>query len=163
MPHSRKSSKQPARERIMAERVEESIEEAAFEVGHRRWENAIPILHHAVEQAMILNTRVRNLPIRRLGGGVKRPELSDSTIQAFDVLGVFYEAEPGELLGIADLADELGMSRSTVHRYVSTLCYLGQLEQHPPSRKYRRPTLHVLAGAGEHREPAEVRELARAA
>jgi IclR family pca regulon transcriptional regulator len=40
------------------------------------------------------------------------------------------------VLGIADIADELGMSRSTTHRYVITLVALGYLEQ-GASRKYR--------------------------
>jgi IclR family pca regulon transcriptional regulator len=40
------------------------------------------------------------------------------------------------VLGIADIADELGMSRSTTHRYVITLVALGFLEQ-GASRKYR--------------------------
>jgi DNA-binding IclR family transcriptional regulator len=40
------------------------------------------------------------------------------------------------LLGIAEIADELGMSRSTTHRYVITLVVLGFLEQ-DASRKYR--------------------------
>ena len=40
------------------------------------------------------------------------------------------------MLGIADIADELDMSRSTTHRYVITLLALGYLEQ-GASRKYR--------------------------
>jgi IclR family pca regulon transcriptional regulator len=40
------------------------------------------------------------------------------------------------VLGIADIADELGMSRSTTHRYAITLVALGYLEQ-GASRKYR--------------------------
>jgi IclR family pca regulon transcriptional regulator len=40
------------------------------------------------------------------------------------------------VLGIADIADELEMSRSTTHRYVITLVALGYLEQ-GASRKYR--------------------------
>jgi IclR family pca regulon transcriptional regulator len=39
-------------------------------------------------------------------------------------------------LGIADIADPLGMSRSTTHRYVITLVELGYLEQ-CADRKYR--------------------------
>ena len=40
------------------------------------------------------------------------------------------------MLGIADIAEEVGMSRSTTHRYVITLVALGYLEQ-GASRKYR--------------------------
>jgi IclR family transcriptional regulator, pca regulon regulatory protein len=43
---------------------------------------------------------------------------------------------PSPLLGIAEIADGLGMSRSTVHRYITTLHALGYLEQ-DASRKYR--------------------------
>jgi IclR family pca regulon transcriptional regulator len=39
-------------------------------------------------------------------------------------------------LGIAEIADEVGMSRSTTHRYVTTLVALGYLEQ-GVGRKYR--------------------------
>jgi IclR family pca regulon transcriptional regulator len=49
-------------------------------------------------------------------------------------LGCFTPKRP--VLGIADIADELGMSRSTTHRYVITLVALGYLEQ-GTSRKYR--------------------------
>jgi IclR family transcriptional regulator, pca regulon regulatory protein len=40
------------------------------------------------------------------------------------------------LLGIAEIADEVGMRRSTTHRYVMTLVALGYLEQ-GAKRKYR--------------------------
>jgi IclR family pca regulon transcriptional regulator len=50
------------------------------------------------------------------------------------ILSCFTPKRP--VLGIADIADELGMSRSTTHRYVITLLALGYLEQ-GASRKYR--------------------------
>jgi IclR family pca regulon transcriptional regulator len=50
------------------------------------------------------------------------------------ILGCFTPKRP--VLGIADIADELDMSRSTTHRYVITLVALGYLEQ-GISRKYR--------------------------
>jgi IclR family pca regulon transcriptional regulator len=50
------------------------------------------------------------------------------------ILGCFTPQR--SVLGIADIADELGMSRSTTHRYVITLYALGYLEQ-GASRKYR--------------------------
>jgi IclR family pca regulon transcriptional regulator len=50
------------------------------------------------------------------------------------ILSVYTPRRP--ILGIADIADELGMSRSTTHRYVITLLALGYLEQ-DASRKYR--------------------------
>jgi IclR family transcriptional regulator, pca regulon regulatory protein len=74
------------------------------------------------------------------------------------ILGCFTPEKP--VLGIADLADELGMSRSTTHRYVITLVALDYLEQ-GASRKYRlglRVTdLGMSAlnstGLGEHSRP----------
>jgi IclR family pca regulon transcriptional regulator len=50
------------------------------------------------------------------------------------ILGCFTSQR--SVMGIADIADELGMSRSTTHRYVITLVVLGYLEQ-GASRKYR--------------------------
>jgi IclR family pca regulon transcriptional regulator len=50
------------------------------------------------------------------------------------ILACFTAERP--IRGIADLADELGMSRSTTHRYVVTLVALGYLEQ-DAQRKYR--------------------------
>jgi IclR family pca regulon transcriptional regulator len=44
---------------------------------------------------------------------------------------------PGRpVLGISDIADELGMSRPTTHRYLATLVALGYMEQ-DKSRRYR--------------------------
>ena len=40
-------------------------------------------------------------------------------------------------LGISELAGRLGLTRSTTHRYVSTLARLGYLCQDEPTRKYR--------------------------
>lgn len=154
--------RQRARTRLV-ERVQDILSEAQQEVAGRRWENAIPMMRHAVEQATI-GTDPKLVTVAHRHPSPKDPSLSDSTIQALDILSVFdHHKRDRPLLGIAELADTLGMSRSTVHRYVTTLCYCGQLEQHPPSRKYRRPALHAIAGAGQQGEPAEVRELARAA
>src|SRR5204863_3778164 len=41
------------------------------------------------------------------------------------------------LLGVSDLSREVGLSRSTAHRYIATLAGLGYLQQDPPTRKYR--------------------------
>lgn len=62
------------------------------------------------------------------------PRFSQSLERGLAVLGCFDGTQP--LRGIADLADELGLSRSTTHRYVATLLELGYLEQEP-NRKYR--------------------------
>jgi IclR family transcriptional regulator, pca regulon regulatory protein len=62
------------------------------------------------------------------------PRYSQSLERGFAILGCFTPEHPE--LGIADIADALGMSRPTTHRYVVTLLALGYLEQ-VASRKYR--------------------------
>jgi IclR-like helix-turn-helix domain-containing protein len=59
---------------------------------------------------------------------------SRSLERGLAILGCFTSKRP--ILGIADIAGALGMSRSTTHRYVITLVALGYLEQ-GASRKYR--------------------------
>jgi IclR family transcriptional regulator, pca regulon regulatory protein len=65
---------------------------------------------------------------------LREPRYSQSLERGLAVLRCFAPARP--VLGILDMAEELGMSRSTTHRYVLTLTELGYLEQQP-SRKYR--------------------------
>jgi IclR family transcriptional regulator, pca regulon regulatory protein len=65
---------------------------------------------------------------------LREPRYSQSLELGLTVLGCFTLER--SVLGIADIADELGMSRPTTHRYVITLVVLGFLEQ-CVSRKYR--------------------------
>src|SRR5271154_2020781 len=65
---------------------------------------------------------------------LREPRYSQSLERGLAILSCFTPARP--VLGIADIADQLGMSRSTTHRYVITLVALGYLEQ-GASRKYR--------------------------
>lgn len=65
---------------------------------------------------------------------LREPRYSQSLERGLAILGCFTPEHP--VLGIADIADDLGMSRSTTHRYVITLQALGFLEQ-GTSRKYR--------------------------
>lgn len=65
---------------------------------------------------------------------LREPRYSQSLERGLAILGCFTPEQP--VLGIAEIADELGMSRSTTHRYVITLLALGYLDQEP-SRKYR--------------------------
>jgi IclR family pca regulon transcriptional regulator len=59
---------------------------------------------------------------------------SRSLERGLAILACFTPGRP--VLGIAELAEQLGTTRSTTHRYVSTLVSLGYLEQ-DASRKYR--------------------------
>jgi IclR family pca regulon transcriptional regulator len=65
---------------------------------------------------------------------LREPRYSQSLERGLAILSCFTPVRP--VLGIADIADHLGMSRSTTHRYVITLVALGYLEQ-GASRKYR--------------------------
>jgi IclR family pca regulon transcriptional regulator len=60
---------------------------------------------------------------------------SQSLERGLAVLSCFTPERP--VLGITDIAEALGMSKSTTHRYATTLVALGYLEQGPASPKYR--------------------------
>jgi len=60
---------------------------------------------------------------------------SQSLERGLAVLSSFRPDRP--LLGISELAQDLGLTRSTTHRYVATLASLGYLEQDDVTRKYR--------------------------
>jgi IclR family pca regulon transcriptional regulator len=66
---------------------------------------------------------------------VERRSQTQSLERGLGILQAFRPEEP--LLGISDLARLLGLNRSTVHRYVSTLHRLGYLQQDASTRKYR--------------------------
>jgi AraC-like DNA-binding protein len=58
---------------------------------------------------------------------LREPRYSQSLERGLAILECFTPERP--VWGIADLAEELGMSRSTTHRYVITLTALGHLVQ----------------------------------
>jgi IclR family pca regulon transcriptional regulator len=70
----------------------------------------------------------------RLVPVLREPRFSQSVERGLAVLECFSARRP--VLGIADIADELGMSRSTTHRYVITLVALDFMEQ-VADRRYR--------------------------
>lgn len=65
---------------------------------------------------------------------LSEPRYSQSLERGLAILECFTPETP--VLGIADIATRLGMSRSTTHRYVTTLLALGYLRQ-GARRKYR--------------------------
>ncbi len=65
---------------------------------------------------------------------LRQPRHSHSLERGLAILACYTPDRP--VLGIAELAEQLGATRSTTHRYVSTLVSLGYLEQES-SRKYR--------------------------
>jgi IclR family transcriptional regulator, pca regulon regulatory protein len=89
----------------------------------------------------------------------RRGRYSSSLQAGLAILNCFSAEQP--VLGIARLADELNMSRSTTHRYASTLVALGYLEQ-DQARRYRlaprvadvgMAVLDSMALRGKAREP----------
>jgi DNA-binding MarR family transcriptional regulator len=73
------------------------------------------------------------------------PKCSRSTFRALMVLVAF--PPDGRELELTDVADELGLSPSTTHRYVSTWLAVGLLEQDPRSRRYRRARIRGARGS----------------
>jgi IclR helix-turn-helix domain len=74
-----------------------------------------------------------------LSGDADDPRLSRSLLRGFSLLFGF--GPDGGERGIVELANDLGMSPSTAHRYALTLVELGLLERCPRTRKYRLPAV----------------------
>jgi IclR family pca regulon transcriptional regulator len=89
---------------------------------------------------------------------LREPRYSQSLERGLAILACFTPERP--VWGIAELADELGMSRSTTHRYALTLSELGYLRR-APHRKYQlslgvtRLGMEALSGTSlrEHARP----------
>ncbi|MFL6020717.1 MAG: IclR family transcriptional regulator, partial [Gaiellaceae bacterium] len=79
--------------------------------------------------ALIRLSRHRSI-IRDIEAG-----FSQSLERGLGILAAFSPTQPS--LGVSELAREVGLSRSTTHRYMSTLTRLGYLQQDPASRRYR--------------------------
>jgi IclR family transcriptional regulator, pca regulon regulatory protein len=77
----------------------------------------------------IWRSNIRNMPYDDSAA------FSQSLERGLAILGVFTPDRPA--LGIAELAQRLGLTRSTTHRYVATLARLGYLSQDESTRKYR--------------------------
>jgi IclR family pca regulon transcriptional regulator len=69
------------------------------------------------------------------GAGERRAgSYSQSLERGLTILSAF---RGRALLGVNELAREIGLSRATTHRYIATLARLGYLDQDGPTRKYR--------------------------
>jgi len=66
---------------------------------------------------------------------ISRTGFSQSLERGLAVLSAFTPDRPS--IGISELARELGLTRSTTHRYVATLASLRYLEQEAATQKYR--------------------------
>lgn len=71
----------------------------------------------------------------RSGARLAEPRYSQSLETGLLIMRGFTSERPVQ--GIADVADRMEASRSTIHRYMTTLVALGMLEQEPHSRRYK--------------------------
>jgi IclR family pca regulon transcriptional regulator len=64
-----------------------------------------------------------------------RTGTSQSLERGLAILSSYHADRP--LIGVSEFSRELDLSRSTAHRYVTTLAQLGYLQQDPVSKRYR--------------------------
>ncbi len=69
-----------------------------------------------------------------VGDGDGRTGTSRSLERGLAILSSFSSAR--QLVGVSEISRELGLTRSTAHRYVATLAQLGFLQQDAVTRKY---------------------------
>lgn len=123
-----------ARARLL---LEDATAELA-KVTSRNRARQIAIVEELTRAAQV---RLASLTAEPLAGkGIRLPNIprySTSLARGFAILDLFPPTR-NDLLGIADIAQRLNMSRSTAHRYVITLVALGQLEQPEGTQRYRR-------------------------
>lgn len=114
--------------------LHEMLEDALLAAGSGDWEKVHDIVSRAAPLAR--GIVMAPLKIRKLKELPANDARYSSSLQAgLRILGLFVE-NPGRELGIADIADALGMARSTTHRYAMSLVGLGQLTQ-GRTRKYK--------------------------
>ena len=113
--------------------IQEMLEDAQREINGGRWKEA----HRLLQCATLLTKALLSTPVRaRTLKAIPNHDIrySQSLERGLTIMACFSPARP--VMGIADVADLLGMSRSTTHRYMMSLVALGQLERTAGS-KYR--------------------------
>ncbi len=138
MPKNGKSKTLPeplSRKRIKLD-VEEIANDILVAIAKNRWEQVAELM----SQGSALSRGLVTMPVnvRVLKTLPKDPKFSTSLASGLKILALF--DNDTVVLGIADVADALGMSRSTTHRYIISLVSLGQLVQ-GSGRKYRLATV----------------------
>jgi hypothetical protein len=91
--------------------------------------------------------RFRGEPARTLE--TSAPELNDVRLSRSLLIGLWILAllpDDGSWVGLGPLVAETGLSKSTAHRYVTTLVTVGLAEREPITRKYRLAGLAVEHG-----------------
>lgn len=88
------------------------------------------------------DTALRAAARRALVRASRNGPFSHALIRGFLVLSVF---EPGgQARGVSEVAEELDMKISTVHRVLRTLAAISLLQHDKDSRQYRRPTISQI-------------------
>lgn len=111
--------------------IHENVERALLAIERDDWEAAKEPLAHAAQ----LMRALERLPVR--ARKITRLEADPSKSQSLErglIIIEQFAAKP--VMGIAEVADATKQSRSTVHRYMTTLVGMGVLEQ-VMGRKYR--------------------------
>jgi DNA-binding transcriptional ArsR family regulator len=126
----------------------EDATSALTDVTERNGRTQFEVAQGFAEAALARINSVTSEPV--VGRGIRiphHPRYSASAATTLAILDLF-PIGGDELLGVAEIAERLRMSRSTVHRYLTTLVALGQLEQpEGGNRKYRRPQIEWPNGA----------------
>lgn len=113
--------------------LHELLEDALLAAGKGDWQTVHEHVRRAAPLARgLVMAPVKLRKLRELPKGDAR--YSESLEKGLGILHLF--GDTGRELGIAEIADALGMSRSTTHRYAISLVGLGQLTQ-GKSRKYK--------------------------
>jgi IclR family pca regulon transcriptional regulator len=88
-------------------------------------------------KAAIIDLSIQCSSIRNVAGEFTQggSSTSQSLERGLAILSSFRSDRP--LLGVSELSRQIGLTRSTTHRYVATLAKLGYLQQDGPTKKYR--------------------------
>jgi response regulator of citrate/malate metabolism len=123
-----------------AEKIAAVVEMGMTELSAKRFENAGKQFELAGSMCSVASQgtlKLAKMPAPKKGAVQRDPRYSSSLEIGMRVLACFSEKQP--MWGIAELSDAVGVSRSTVHRYCSTLVKLGQITQEGvAARKYVR-------------------------
>lgn len=116
------------------------IEQVMRAAGHQRNGTVSNLLLAALDNAYKPDGDQKGVGLQKatreaLEDALGDPQLSQSLLRGLAILASYGPDRPWR--AIIDLAQQLGMSPSTTHRYVKTLRAVGLLEQNPTTREYR--------------------------
>lgn len=126
-------------QKVAQEKIIQACEDAISEARLKRWSSVRQLLRAADEAAT--STNGNKITLAKVTKKQKPdPRYSSSLETGLNILALFTEDK--KIWGVKEVADTLNASRSTIHRYLTTLMGLGQLEQ-TANRKYRRVSVDV--------------------